>query len=100
MRIRVPGVVTIFPTFPFWLGVSSRKLLKTLEPLKGLEPRPDDYKSAERTPIKRPPSRPAPCFTDFREIGFDSTEHDPEFIDDFLPESIAPNVVLMNSTFS
>ncbi|MGE3385022.1 MAG: hypothetical protein AB7L70_19000 [Pyrinomonadaceae bacterium] len=33
-------------------------------------------------------------------IGFDPTGHDAEFIDDFLPESIVPNVVLMNPPFS
>lgn len=35
-----------------------------------------------------------------RLIGFDPTGHDAEFIDDFLPESIAPNVVLINPPFS
>ena len=35
-----------------------------------------------------------------RLIGFDSTGHDAEFIDDFLPESIVPNVVLINPPFS
>lgn len=35
-----------------------------------------------------------------RLIGFDPTGHDAEFIDDFLPESITPNVVLMNPPFS
>lgn len=35
-----------------------------------------------------------------RIVGFDPTGHDAEFIDDFLPESIAPNVVLMNPPFS
>jgi len=33
-------------------------------------------------------------------IGFDPTGHDAEFIDDFLPESLVPNVVLMNPPFS
>lgn len=33
-------------------------------------------------------------------LGFDPTGHDAEFIDDFLPESIVPNVVLMNPPFS
>jgi hypothetical protein len=33
-------------------------------------------------------------------IGFDPTGHDAEFIDDFLPDSIAPNAVLMNPPFS
>ena len=33
-------------------------------------------------------------------IGFDPTGFDAEFIDDFLPESISPNVVLMNPPFS
>lgn len=33
-------------------------------------------------------------------IGFDSTGYDAEFIDDFLPESIVPNVVLINPPFS
>ncbi|MCC7309208.1 MAG: hypothetical protein IT173_16730 [Acidobacteria bacterium] len=33
-------------------------------------------------------------------IGFDPTGHDAEFIDDFLPESIVPNVVLINPPFS
>lgn len=33
-------------------------------------------------------------------IGFDPTGHDAEFIDDLLPESIIPNVVLMNPPFS
>jgi hypothetical protein len=33
-------------------------------------------------------------------IGFNPTGHDAEFIDDFLPESIAPNAVLMNPPFS
>jgi len=35
-----------------------------------------------------------------RLIGFDPTGHDAEFIDDFLPESLVPNVVLMNPPFS
>ena len=35
-----------------------------------------------------------------RLIGFDPTGHDAEFIDDFLSESIAPNVVLINPPFS
>lgn len=33
-------------------------------------------------------------------LGFDPIGHDAEFIDDFLPESIAPTVVLMNPPFS
>lgn len=33
-------------------------------------------------------------------LGFAPTSHDAEFIDDFLPESIAPNVVLINPPFS
>jgi len=33
-------------------------------------------------------------------IGFDPTGHDAEFIDDFLPESILPNVILINPPFS
>ncbi|MCC7308957.1 MAG: hypothetical protein IT173_15445 [Acidobacteria bacterium] len=33
-------------------------------------------------------------------IGFDPTGYDAEFIDDFLPESIVPNVVLINPPFS
>lgn len=33
-------------------------------------------------------------------IGFDPTGHDAEFIDDFLPESMIPNVVLINPPFS
>jgi len=33
-------------------------------------------------------------------LGFDPTGHDAEFIDDFLPESIVPNVVLINPPFS
>lgn len=33
-------------------------------------------------------------------IGFDATDHDAEFIDDFLPESITPNAVLVNPPFS
>lgn len=33
-------------------------------------------------------------------IGFDPTGHDAEFIDDFLPERIVPNVVLINPPFS
>jgi len=33
-------------------------------------------------------------------IGFDPTGHDAEFIDDFLPESVAPNVILINPPFS
>ena len=33
-------------------------------------------------------------------LGFDPTGHDAEFIDDFLPESIAPNAVLINPPFS
>jgi type I restriction-modification system DNA methylase subunit len=33
-------------------------------------------------------------------IGFDPTGHDAEFIDDFLPESIAPNAILINPPFS
>lgn len=33
-------------------------------------------------------------------IGLDPTGHDAEFIDDFLPESIAPNAVLVNPPFS
>jgi len=33
-------------------------------------------------------------------IGFEPTPHDAEFIDDFLPERIVPNVVLMNPPFS
>lgn len=33
-------------------------------------------------------------------IGFDPTGYDAEFIDDFLPEVIAPNVVLINPPFS
>lgn len=33
-------------------------------------------------------------------IDLDPSGHDAEFIDDFLPESIAPNVVLMNPPFS
>ncbi|HMQ05198.1 MAG TPA: hypothetical protein PKD26_14860 [Pyrinomonadaceae bacterium] len=33
-------------------------------------------------------------------IGFDPTGHNAEFIDDFLPESIVPNVVLINPPFS
>ena len=33
-------------------------------------------------------------------IGFNPTCHDAEFIDDFLPESVAPNVVLINPPFS
>ncbi|MBX3295864.1 MAG: hypothetical protein KF762_09150 [Acidobacteria bacterium] len=33
-------------------------------------------------------------------IGFDPTGHDAEFIDDFVPESIVPNIVLMNPPFS
>ncbi len=33
-------------------------------------------------------------------IGFDPTDHDAEFIDDLLPESIVPNVVLSNPPFS
>ncbi len=33
-------------------------------------------------------------------IGFNPTEHDAEFIDDFLPENITPNVVLINPPFS
>lgn len=35
-----------------------------------------------------------------RLLGFDPTGHDAEFIDDFLPESIAPSAVLMNPPFS
>jgi len=35
-----------------------------------------------------------------RTIGFEPTGHDAEFIDDFLPEIIASNVVLMNPPFS
>lgn len=35
-----------------------------------------------------------------RLIGFDPTGHDAEFIDDLLPESIVPNVVLINPPFS
>lgn len=35
-----------------------------------------------------------------RIIGFDPTGYDAEFIDDFLPESIVPNVVLINPPFS
>lgn len=35
-----------------------------------------------------------------RLIGFDPTGHDAEFIDDLLPESIAPNAVLVNPPFS
>lgn len=35
-----------------------------------------------------------------RLVGLDPTGHDAEFIDDFLPESIAPSVVLMNPPFS
>lgn len=35
-----------------------------------------------------------------RLIGFDPAGHDAEFIDDFLPESIAPNAVLINPPFS
>ncbi len=35
-----------------------------------------------------------------RLIGFDPTGHNAEFIDDFLPESIAPNAVLVNPPFS
>jgi hypothetical protein len=35
-----------------------------------------------------------------RLIGFDPTGHDAEFIDDLLPESIAPNAVLINPPFS
>ena len=33
-------------------------------------------------------------------IGFDPTGHDAEFIDDVLPDSIVPNVVLINPPFS
>lgn len=33
-------------------------------------------------------------------LGFDPTDHDAEFIDDFLVDEIAPNVVLMNPPFS
>lgn len=33
-------------------------------------------------------------------IGFDPTGHDAEFIDDFLPESVSPKVVLINPPFS
>lgn len=33
-------------------------------------------------------------------LGFAPTGHDAEFIDDFLPESIAPNAVLVNPPFS
>ncbi len=33
-------------------------------------------------------------------LGFDPTGHDAEFIDDFLPGNISPNVVLMNPPFS
>ena len=33
-------------------------------------------------------------------IGFEPPGHDAEFIDDFLPESVAPNIVLMNPPFS
>lgn len=33
-------------------------------------------------------------------IGFEPTGHDAEFIDDLLPESIVPNVVLINPPFS
>jgi len=33
-------------------------------------------------------------------LGFAPTGHDAEFIDDFLPESIAPNAVLINPPFS
>lgn len=33
-------------------------------------------------------------------IGFNPTDHDAEFIDDFLPASIAPNVALINPPFS
>lgn len=33
-------------------------------------------------------------------IGFDPTDYDAEFIDDFLPESITPNAVLVNPPFS
>ena len=35
-----------------------------------------------------------------RLIGFDPTGHDAEFIDDLLPESIAPNAILVNPPFS
>jgi SAM-dependent methyltransferase len=35
-----------------------------------------------------------------RLIGFEPTGHDAEFIDDFLPGIIAPNIVLMNPPFS
>ncbi|HMQ04380.1 MAG TPA: methyltransferase [Pyrinomonadaceae bacterium] len=35
-----------------------------------------------------------------RLLGFEPTRHDAEFIDDFLPETIVPNVVLMNPPFS
>lgn len=33
-------------------------------------------------------------------IGFDPTGHDAEFTDDFLPERIVPNVILINPPFS
>lgn len=33
-------------------------------------------------------------------IGFDPTAYDAEFIDDLLPESVVPNIVLMNPPFS
>lgn len=35
-----------------------------------------------------------------RTIGFEPTGHDAKFIDGFLPETIAPNIVLMNPPFS
>ena len=35
-----------------------------------------------------------------RLLGFDPTGHDAEFIDDLLPESVAPNVVMANPPFS
>jgi len=35
-----------------------------------------------------------------RLIGFDPTGHDAEFIDDFLPENIIPDIVLINPPFS
>lgn len=33
-------------------------------------------------------------------LGFDPTAHDAEFIDDFLPQSIVPDAILMNPPFS
>ncbi|MEP6850608.1 MAG: hypothetical protein ABI999_17245 [Acidobacteriota bacterium] len=35
-----------------------------------------------------------------RLLGFDPTEHDAQFIDDLMPESVIPNVILSNPPFS